>query len=104
MEPISKRYATANLVEKIDEEVQRLLWSIMEVFLSETKEQDYLQVFKLSIVIRCDEPMQNIQHRQEVPSLDREVGCFQVTKPYEGIVWVYLDSTGCQTMMLPEDW
>jgi len=104
METTTKRCATANLVEKVDEEVQRLLWSILDAFLSETMKPDYLQIFKLSIVIRSGEFMQKIQHRQEVPPLDREIGCFQVSKVYEGTVWVHLDSTGQQTMMFPKDW
>lgn len=30
MEPITKRYSTANLVEKVDEEVQRILWLLLD--------------------------------------------------------------------------
>ena len=67
MKPTTKRYVTANLVDKVDEEVQRIL------------------------------------HSQEVPPLEREEGCFNLHKPYEGTVWVHLDEHR-QTMMLPEDW
>ena len=100
----TKRYATSNLVAKVDEEVQRLLWLLLDIFLSEDLEPDYLQVFKLEVVNHKEGAMQRIIHSQEVPSMEREEGCFNVTKPYEGTVWVYLDSAGPQTMMLPEDW
>ena len=98
------RYATANLVNQLPEDLQRLLWAILDTFLSEMKGVDYLQVFELSIEIRSGKPMQNIQHRQEVPPLQRKIGLFQVTKPYKGTVWIYLDFEGHQTMMLLEDW
>ena len=104
MELITKWYATTNLAQSLTDDVQRLLWSILDAFLSETNDPDYLQVFELAVVVRSDEPMQKIRHIQEVPPRDCEVGCFQVDKPYEGTVWVYLDSEGNQTMMFPEDW
>lgn len=104
MEPnTTKRYATANLVGRIDEDVQRLLWSLIEAFLSETAEPDYLQVFKLEVVDHEEGPMQRIFRSQEVPPLLSQEGCFNVTKPYEGTIWIYLDQDK-QTMMLPEDW
>jgi hypothetical protein len=105
MEPnTTKRYATANLVGKVDEETQRLLWMLLDTFLSETIEPDYLQVFKLEVVEHEEGPLQRVIRSQEIPPLQQEEGCFNVTKPFEGTVWVYLDSAGSQTMMLPEDW
>ena len=78
MEPITQRYATATVARSLSNDVQRLLWSILDAFLSETKEQpDYLQVFELSIESHFGEPMQKIRHFQEVPPMDREVGCFR---------------------------
>jgi len=76
VEPITKRYATSNLVHSLTDDVQRLLWSILDAFLSETEEPDYLQLFELSVVVRSGEPLQEIRHRQEVPPMDREIGCF----------------------------
>ena len=102
MKPTTKRYATSNLVATVDDEVQRLLWSLLDAFLSEDVEPDYLQVFNLKVVVH-NGPMQRILHSQEVPPLEREEGCFEVTKPYEGTVWIYLDEDK-QTMLLPEDW
>ena len=99
----TKRYATSNLVNKVDEEVQRLLWLLLDIFLSEDLEPDYLQVFKLEVVGHEEGPMQRILHSQEVPPMDREEGCFNVRKPYDGVIWIYLDEDK-QTMMLPEDW
>lgn len=104
MELVKHRYTTATIAQKLSNDVQRLLWSILEGFLSETEEPDYLQVFELSIVARSGEALEKIKHCQEVPPRDCEVGCFKVDKPYEGIVWVYLDSERNQTMMFPEDW
>lgn len=104
MEPnTTKRYATANLASIVDEDVQRLLWSLLDVFLSERIEPDYLQVFKLEVVEHEEGAMQRILHSQEVPPMEREEGCFNVTTPYKGVIWVYLDENK-QTMMLPEDW
>lgn len=40
--------------------------------------------------------------RQEQPQLRKEKGCFQVDKPHEGKVWVYLENEK-QTMLFPED-
>lgn len=48
MEPITKRYATAKIAKELHEDVQRLLWSLLDAFLSERVESDYLQVFELS--------------------------------------------------------
>lgn len=103
METNVKRYATANLVANVDEEIQRLLWLLLDVFLSEGIEPDYLQVFKLEVVDHEEGPMQRILHSQEVPPMEREEGCFNVTNPYEGTVWIYVDENR-QTMLFPEDW
>ena len=104
MEPnTTKRYATTNLVNKVDEEVQRILWLLLDIFLSEDIEPDHLQVFNLEVVEHEEGPMQKILHSQEVPPMEREEGCFNVTKPYKGVIWIYLDEDK-QTMMLPEDW
>lgn len=99
----TKRYVTSNLVNQVDEEVQRLLWSLLDAFLSDRIETDYLQVFKLEVVKRQEGQMQRILHSQEVPALKRQEGCFNVRKPYDGVIWIYLD-VDKQTMMLPEDW
>ena len=66
MGPKITRYSTANLVNQLPEDLQRLLWAILDAFMSEMKEPDYLQVFELSIETRSGKPMQSIQHRQEL--------------------------------------
>lgn len=103
METNVKRYTTSNLVANVDEEVQRIVWLLLDIFLSEDFEPHYLQVFKLEIVDHKEGAMQRILHSQEAPPMDREEGCFNVTKPFDGTIWIYLGEDK-QTMLLLEDW
>lgn len=98
-----KRYTTANLVEKADEEVQKILWLLLDMFLSETIMPDYLQIFELSTVRIGNEHLQKILHRQEEPLCEREEGFFQVETPHEGTIWFKLENE-LQSMLLPGEW
>lgn len=66
------RYITRGINEKIDLQLQILLWSLVDDL---KVEKDYLQVFKLSRV----GDFINIEHTQEVPGISHSSKLMQKT-------------------------
>jgi len=66
------RCVTAHIAIKLPEDIQKLLWSLLDAFLSENVKSDYLQIFELSTVRIAGELLQKVIHRQELPVWERE--------------------------------
>lgn len=83
-------------------EQQMLMWGILDKFLAQGVEIDYLQVIELSI--KMDEKgkkQQLIKHRQEVPSYQREY-IVSVEQPINEKIFIIDD--GNTTMLLASEY
>lgn len=92
------RYITRGINEKIDLQLQILLWSLVDNL---KIEKDYLQVFKLSRV----GDVINIEHTQEVPEYKSFIKVNAKDLEFEGHEKIYLiDSQDYSTMLLSEEY
>ncbi|EEH97072.1 hypothetical protein CSBG_00698 [Clostridium sp. 7_2_43FAA] len=92
------RYITRGVNERIDLQLQILLWSLVDDL---QIEKDYLQVFKLSRVV----DVVNIEHTQEVPDYKVYIKVNAKDLEFEGNEKVYLiDSQDYSTMLLSEEY
>ena len=92
------RYITRGVNEKIDLQLQILLWSLVDDL---QIEKDYLQVFKLSRV----GDVVNIEHTQEIPDYKSciEVNAKELEFKEEIKIYV-IDSGVYSTMLLSEEY
>ena len=98
----NSRYVTASIMAEVPLEQQMLMWGILDKFLAQGVEIDYLQVIELSI--KMDEKgkkQQLIKHRQEVPSYQREY-IVSVEQPINEKIFIIDD--GNTTMLLASEY
>lgn len=98
----NSRYVTAGIMAEVSLEQQILMWGILDKFLEQGVEIDYLQVIELSI--KMDEKgkkQQLIKHRQEVPSYQREY-IVSVEQPINEKIFIIDD--GNTTMLLASEY
>ena len=92
------RYITRGINEKIDLQLQILLWSLVDNL---KIERDYLQVFKLS---RAGDFI-NIEHTQEVPEYKSFIKVNAEDLEFNEEIKIYvIDSGVYSTMLLPEEY
>lgn len=92
------RYITRGINEKIDLQLQILLWSLVDNL---KVEKDYLQVFKLSRV----GDVINIEHTQEVPKYKSFIKVNAKDLEFKEEIKIYvIDSGVYSTMLLSEEY
>ena len=92
------RYITRGINEKIDLQLQILLWSLVDDL---KVEKDYLQVFKLNRVGNFI----NIEHIQEVPEYKSFIKVNAKDLEFNEEIKIYvIDSGVYSTMLLPEEY
>ena len=92
------RYVTRGINEKIDLQLQILLWSLVDDL---KVEKDYLQVFKLSRV----GDVINIEHTQEVPEYKSSIKVNAKDLEFKEEIKIYvIDSGVYSTMLLSEEY
>ena len=92
------RYITRCINEKIDLQLQILLWSLVDDL---KVEKDYLQVFKLSRVGN----FKNIEHIQEVPEYKSFIKVNAKDLVFKEEIKIYvIDSGVYSTMLLAEEY
>lgn len=90
------KFITCGVAEQIPMDLQLILWTMID----EVSEQDYIQVFDISI----SNGQGKIRHTQEVPKYENEVTFNAETAiDYSGRVFVIDDETH-STMLLPEEY
>ena len=98
----NSRYVTAGVMAKVPIEQQMLMWGILDKFLEQGVEVDYLQVIELSIKIdEKGKKQQLIKQRQEVPSYQREY-IVSVEQPINEKIFIIDD--GNTTMLLASEY
>lgn len=98
----NSRYVTVGVMTEISLEHQILIWSILDRFLKEKIEVDYLQIIEL--IIEKDEygvQQQVIIHRQEVPSYKKKY-IISVDNPINEKIFIIDD--GNTTMLLASEY
>ncbi|MDU2156821.1 DUF960 family protein [Clostridium sp.] len=92
------RYITRGINEKIDLQLQILLWSLVDDL---KVEKDYLQVFKLSRV----GDVINIEHIQDVPKYKSFIKVNAKDLEFKEEIKIYvIDSGVYSTMLLSEEY
>ncbi|MDM0483975.1 DUF960 family protein [Clostridium perfringens] len=95
------RYITRGTNEKLDLRLQLILWSMIDELNEESKELDYLQVFKVS---KCEEGIV-IEHSQEVPEYkEKYVLDLENIEVNDSIKVFVIDDYEYSTMMLAEEY
>ena len=90
------RYTTKGINDNLPIMTQIFLWRLIEAM--EVSEQDYLQVFTLSV----ENGQQKVLHEQEFPEYSKE-HLFPSTNPIEGKIFVIDDETH-STMLFAEEY
>jgi len=100
----SKRYITRGVEQKTSDELRRLIWDLVDLFITnrEQGDVDYLQYFELSVEQRNGHDLQRIIHRQEQPAYMEDT-IFEVDRTFEGAILVY-DEVDVSIMMLAEEY
>ncbi|WP_368240778.1 DUF960 family protein [Clostridium paraputrificum] len=92
------RYITRGINEKIDLQLQILLWSLVDDL---KVEKDYLKVFKLSRVGNFI----NIEHIQEVPEYNAFIKVNAKDLEFKEEIKIYvIDSGAYSTMLLSKEY
>ena len=92
----NQHYCTKSISERLPIMTQVILWELIQSM--EVEEQDYLQVFTLSV----EKGMQKVLHEQECPEYSAE-HLFPSTDPIEGKIFVIDDETH-STMLFAEEY
>lgn len=92
----NQRFITRGVAEQIPPELQLLMWSMIE----DMPEQDYLQVFDISISNSGGE----IHHTQEVPKYEKEVTVVAKTVSDLNVRVFVIDDETHSTMLLAEEY
>ena len=92
----NQHYCTNGISERLPLTVQAFLWGLIRTM--EVPEQDYLQVFTLSV----ENGQQKILHEQECPEYSKE-HLFPSTDPITGKIFVIDDETH-STMLFAEEY
>lgn len=99
----SPRYLTQGIATILPVDLQMTLWNLLDAKKCQGVEQDYLQVFELSIEYALGEVFQKVVHSQEVPTFSETHYYREISKPMNSKVWV-IDSDDYVTMILPEEY
>lgn len=92
------RYITRGIDERLDLQLQLLLWSLVDDL---KIEKDYLQVFNL----RRDGKFINIEHSQEVPEYKSLITTNAKNLDFQGTEKIYaIDSGEYSTLLLAEEY
>ena len=97
----NKRFATAGVNAAVDLLLQLYLWNLIDEF-EKDKEQDYIQIFDLSVVEKNGCRCQRIIHSQEMPDYQRE-HLLELSSPIEVKIYA-IDDEDHSTMMLAEEY
>ena len=92
----NQHYCTKGISEQLPITTQAILWELIDKM--EVGEQDYLQVFTLSV----EKGMQKILHEQEFPEYSKE-HLFPSTDPITGKIFVIDDETH-STILFSEEY
>ena len=92
----NQHYCTKGISERLPIMTQVILWELIQSM--EVEEQDYLQVFTLSV----ENGQQKILHEQECPEYSK-VHLFSSTDPITGKIFVIDDETH-STMLFAEEY
>ena len=95
------RYVTAGINAMVDLGTQIILWNLIDNF-DKSIEQDYLQVFDLSLARVNGKALQKIVHKQEVPEYKREYVMHSV-EPIEAKIFA-IDDESHSTLLLAEEY
>lgn len=95
------RYVTRAIKEKLNLEIQVLLWKLLDsIAIKRKSKMDYLQVF----IIKSDGKIVKIINRQEQPGTKKEIIIAQVRLCIKDTtVWI-IDETDKQTILFPSDY
>lgn len=94
------RYMTSTIAEELDEEIQRILWSIIDQRRDHQEELDYLQVFELT----AKGDQLTIINRQEQPPIKRKYQYpYSNNKRILKTVWIIESGDYC-IMLAPSDY
>ena len=97
----NKRYITCGIVNEIPDEIQLVLWIMIDnLRRSTSSELDYLQVFWLS----SQDGKQKIIHSQEQPKYRNEILVALLCQPVEKAKIFVIDDGGHSTMLLAEEY
>ena len=92
----NQRYATRGVADELPIMTQVFLWGLIDTM--EIEEQDYLQVFTLSV----ENGLQKVLHKQEIPEYSAEY-LIPSTKPITAKVFV-IDDEIHSTMLLASEY
>lgn len=91
----NKRYVTCGIDNEVPQTLQMVIWDLIETM---PADNDYLQVFDLSV----DNGLQKIVHSQEEPEYKKE-HCYVADSPITAKIYVIDDETH-STMLLAEEY
>lgn len=96
-----RKFVTVGINATVDLILQTSLWELIDKF-DVGMEQDYLQVFDLSIKVKDGKKFQKIVHSQEVPEYRKEY-IIEFDRPIEKKIFV-IDDGDHSTMLLAEEY
>ncbi|MEK5257573.1 DUF960 domain-containing protein [Paenibacillus sp. FSL F4-0125] len=100
----SQRYVTRGINNKLNPELQMLLWALLDEQIQSNVPMDYLQIFDLTTENEGSHKVQKIIHSQEQPERTKTYSYPGIYKPLHGItVWI-IDSGEYVTMLLPSEY
>lgn len=94
------KYITNGIKESIPDQLQNILWLLVDNMMID--EKDYLQIFVLKGIIKDGLPMQMVIHKQEVPAYEKE-HIFKATAILTAKIYIIDDETH-STMLLAEEY
>ena len=97
-----ERYMTRGIQANVPMEIQLFLWELQMAIRKNSKEIDYLQVYRL----KAEEGKQRIIHTSEEPEYKKEY-VIQVEEPVTTKIYIIEDDYGdklVETMLLAEEY
>jgi hypothetical protein len=98
-----KRYATHSIDSETPLALQLLLWKLIDEKKTTAEPLDYLQVFELSPQNKDGKAVQQIIHRQKVPSRSEIHLLPIIEKPFHTTIWV-IDDGDYAIMLYPNEY
>lgn len=99
----SNRYVTKGVHDEVEQDIQQLLWSIIDVRKNRGDTMDYLQVFELFVEVQEGRAVQKVCNRQEQPYHQETITFKSVERPIQTTIWV-IDSGDYCTMLYPHEY
>lgn len=103
MFPRTARYITHGVALNVKEEIQYLLWQLIDNDLDQGLTLDYLQAFQLCGILVNGKPALRITQRQENLNRSRVHIALNTIASSSMTVWIMDNHSYC-TMMLPEEY